>query len=138
MKFSLEHDFSAYAIRAYRPGQISITLPARLDADTPQPVAVETLSTSLIISPRQLFRDWPLQDISALCSERILELVNFDPEVVLLGTGQQLEFPSPELLAELYRRRIGVEVMDTAAACRTYNILMNEGRHVVAGLINQA
>ena len=57
------------------------------------------------------------------------------PEIVLLGTGAAFSFPEPRKLASLHQAGIGVEVMDTAAACRTYNILMAEGRNVVAALV---
>jgi len=57
------------------------------------------------------------------------------PEVLLLGSGPRQVFPAPELLAQLYAARIGFEVMDTGAACRTYNVLVGEGRAVAAALI---
>jgi uncharacterized protein len=60
------------------------------------------------------------------------------PEIVLLGTGATFVFPDPARLAPLRDARVGVEVMDTAAACRTYNILLAEGRNVVAALIVQS
>lgn len=136
MKFSQERDFTAYTIRAYRPGAINITLPAILEADKPQPVEVKTLSRSCIISPKQLIEDWAPNRLDELLAEHLQAIVALAPEVVLLGTGETLNFPAQEILAELTAQQIGVEVMDTAAACRTYNILMNEGRRVVAGLIN--
>ena len=71
-------------------------------------------------------------DVSAVTIERILER---RPEVVLLGTGARHVFPSPGLLAPLTRAGIGVEVMSTSAACRTWNILNAEGRKVVALLL---
>jgi len=57
------------------------------------------------------------------------------PEIVLLGTGATQRFPHPRLTAALFKARVGLEVMDTRAACRTYNILVAEGRNVVAALI---
>ena len=64
--------------------------------------------------------------------ERLLET---SPEIVLLGTGATQRFPHPRLTAPLHRARVGIEVMDTRAACRTYNILVAEGRNVTAALI---
>ena len=58
-----------------------------------------------------------------------------DADIVLLGTGQQLRFPSPDLLQPLIRAQKGLEVMDLPAACRTYNVLMAEGRKVAVGLL---
>jgi uncharacterized protein len=57
------------------------------------------------------------------------------PEIVLVGSGRAFAFPDPSLLAPLYAAGIGVEVMDTRAACRTYNLLLGEGRNVIAALI---
>ncbi len=74
--------------------------------------------------------------IEALLSEHLETLIELQPEIVLLGTGQKLQFPESKILAKLHNQQLGVEIMDTAAACRTYNILMMEGRFVVAGMIN--
>jgi len=138
MQFNQERDFTSYTIRACAPGEISVTLPAVLEADKAQPVEVKTLTRSFIISPKQLIEDWAPRQLDELLAEHLEEVIALEPEVVLLGTGERLDFPDVAILAELTSRQIGVEVMDTAAACRTYNILMNEGRKVVAGLINWA
>ncbi len=135
MKFNQERDFTSHTIRAYSPGTISITLPADLEADTPKPVEVKTLHRSCIVSPKQLIEDWAPNSLGDLLAEHLREILALEPEVVLLGTGATLDFPAAEILAELTTRQIGVEVMDTAAACRTYNILMHEGRQVVAGIM---
>jgi uncharacterized protein len=136
MQFNLDHDSSSFTIRAYTPGEISITLPAAGDANTPRPLEIERISGSFIISPKRLVRDWPVSDIETLQLAHLEILAELEPELVLLGTGERLIFPATELTMVLLSRRIGVEVMDTAAACRTYNILMAEGRGVVAALIN--
>ena len=73
----------------------------------------------------------------ALAPEHFEALLATDPEVVLLGTGEQHRFAHPRLLASLASRRIGIESMSTGAACRTYNILMAEGRRVVALLLRE-
>ena len=62
-------------------------------------------------------------------------LASLDPELVIFGSGKRLQFVAPAFLAGLYARRIGVETMDTQAACRTYNFLLGEGRRVVAALL---
>ena len=62
-------------------------------------------------------------------------LAELDPELVIFGSGVRLRFPRPEWLLDLMARRIGVETMDTAAACRTYNILAGEGRNVIVALL---
>lgn len=90
---------------------------------------------SLVVSGESLITDWPVASVEGLAAEHMAAIVALKPEVVLLGTGAKLRFPSPALLAPLYKAGIGVEVMDTPAACRTYNILQGEGRNVLAALI---
>jgi len=89
---------------------------------------------SLVLLPDEVIGDWAssLEQVVALHFEVIIMRA---PEIVLLGTGERQRFPSPALYAGLIRARIGVEVMTTAAACRTYNILAAEGRRVAAALI---
>jgi len=65
-------------------------------------------------------------------------LATLSPELVIFGSGSRLRFPKPGLLKPLMARRIGFETMDTAAACRTYNVLLAEGRAVVAALLFEA
>lgn len=90
---------------------------------------------SLVVSAERLVTDWPATSIDALAADHLAAIVEMRPEIVLLGTGPAFRFPEPVLLAPLYKAGIGVEVMDTPAACRTYNILVGEGRNVVAALI---
>jgi len=136
MQVNLDNDLSSHSIRAYQPGEITVTLPPSTESDSAQPVEVETLSNSFIISPRHLIRDWAPSTIETLLAEHLQPLIELQPEVVILGTGQILQFPESNVLAKLHNQQLGVEIMDTAAACRTYNILMMEGRFVVAGMIN--
>lgn len=90
---------------------------------------------SLVVSGQQIVTDWPVTSVEGLAADHVAAIVGLAPEVVLLGTGKSLRFPERALLAPLYSAGVGVEVMDTAAACRTYNILLGEGRNVVAALI---
>lgn len=90
---------------------------------------------SLVVTPEQLMTDWPVPALEALAAEQVAVLAALGAEIVLLGTGPRLAFPHPALLAPLAEARIGVEVMDSRAACRTYNILMAEGRRVAAAII---
>ena len=92
---------------------------------------------SLVVTGTRLITDWPAGSIEGLSADHIAAIVELAPEIVLLGTGAAFRFPEPALLAPLHRAGIGVEVMDTAAACRTYNILLGEGRNVLAALIVQ-
>ena len=92
-------------------------------------------TASLVVSADRLITDWPAQNVEALSADHMAAIVELNPEIVLLGTGATFRFPEQALLAPLYKAGIGVEVMDTPAACRTYNILLAEGRNVVAALI---
>ena len=92
-------------------------------------------ATSLVVSGERVITDWPAASVEALSADHLAAIVELGPEIVLLGTGARFTFPDRSLLAPLYKAGIGVEVMDTPAACRTYNILLGEGRNVVAALI---
>jgi uncharacterized protein len=94
-----------------------------------------TYTSSLIVCPDTIVEDWGLTAITALGREHLQSLLELKPEVILIGSGQSLVFPPAETLRPLVESGLGYEVMDTGAACRTYNILMAEGRRVVAGLI---
>lgn len=89
---------------------------------------------NLIVSPDRV-APWAAEDFAGLTAEHFAAALDFEPELVLFGSGASLRFPHPKLTADLARARIGVEAMDTAAACRTYNILLAEGRRVVALLL---
>ena len=90
---------------------------------------------SLVVSGDRLVTDWPAQSVEALSADHMAAIIELKPGIVLLGAGSSFKFPEAALLAPLYKAGIGVEVMDTPAACRTYNILLGEGRNVVAALI---
>lgn len=94
-----------------------------------------TYTASLIVLPDQLLPDWPPARFEDLAPEHFAALVTHRPEVVILGTGERLRFPHPRLTAPLMDARIGLEVMDTAAACRTFNILAGDQRNVAAAIL---
>jgi len=81
---------------------------------------------------------WPVASFEALDEASFETLAALSPELVIFGSGSRLRFPKPGLLKPLMARRIGFETMDTAAACRTYNVLLAEGRAVVAALLFEA
>ena len=74
---------------------------------------------------------WSADVFEDLTQDAFDELLAYKPELVIFGSGQRLKFPSPKLLQGLIRQGIGVETMDSGAACRTFNVLAGEGRHVV-------
>ena len=94
--------------------------------------------TSLIVMPETLPRPWPVGRFEDLTEAHFDALGAESPDVVILGTGARQRFVHPRLIASLSGRRIGVECMDNQAACRTYNILMGEGRKVTLALIIEA
>lgn len=110
-----------FFIRAVRPASVIV-----VDRE---------LRASFLIAPDQVVEDWPVhaaEDIDANAMEAILPL---EPEVVILGTGLRQAFPAQSALLAILRHGIGVEVMDNAAAGRTYNLLATEGRRVVAAFM---
>ena len=90
---------------------------------------------SLIVLPEVPPSPWPVRSFETLTAADFESLAATQPDLVILGTGQQQRFVSPQLLATLLARRVGVECMNNQAACRTYNILMAEGRKVALALI---
>ena len=90
---------------------------------------------SLVLLPDHLAPDWVRGGFAALAEADLRRVLEFAPELILLGTGSQQRFPTPAFLRPLIEARVGFEVMDLQAACRTYNILMGEGRRVAAVLL---
>ena len=121
-KMNLHHDASITLIRSYNDGKILIG---------------KTLYTHSIIVTSEGITDWSLSSLESLTAEHFAPVFDFDfsPELVLLGTGATLRFPAAEQTYSLTNAQIGLEVMDTSAACRTYNILADDGRRVVACLL---
>ena len=98
-------------------------------------VSGERFEHPIVVTPEQVFTDWQPQGFDALDETLFGYFLTIKPEILLLGTGMQQRFPHPRLYHALSVAGISVEFMDTAAACRTYNILMAEGRNVVAAVL---
>jgi uncharacterized protein len=109
----------------------------KIDAYTVGQVTIDdnVYRSSLLLSPDVIVADWSPQSFSELATPHIEQIITLAPEIVLLGTGRTLIFPSNSLMRPLIELNIGFEIMDTGAACRSYNFLMGEGRHVVAALL---
>ena len=120
MKMHLDSTAGAYRITGYGAGYVSVN--------------GESLTRSFIVTPERLITDWSPQHVDELDEAAFEAVARLSPGVVLLGTGVEQHFPPSSLLAPLLGQGIGIEVMTTAAACRTYNILVAEGRSVAAGL----
>lgn len=120
MKFMQDDTSESNAIQGYDKGQVTIN--------------GISYHHSLVVTPTKVMTEWGPQAFSDLTKENFALLIDLQPELILLGTGEIHKFPHPSLTNMLMQRRIGLEAMDTAAACRTYNILLAEGRRVVAAL----
>ena len=94
-----------------------------------------TLERSFIIAPDTLIEDWPVRDANRMVAADLDPILALAPELVVLGTGAVQVFPPAEVMAACLIRGIGIEIMDNAAAARTFNVLAGEGRRVLAGLV---
>ncbi|MES9843599.1 MAG: Mth938-like domain-containing protein [Candidatus Sedimenticola sp. PURPLELP] len=121
MKFTETDPSGGYAVKAYKDGQIIID--------------EKVFTSSLILMPNKVIPDWRPVCFQDLASGDFRQLIDLEPDLVLLGTGEKHLFPSPALFHSLVDAGIGLESMTTPAACRTYNILMSEGRKVAAALL---
>ncbi len=121
MKFALDPLEHGYTIKAYESGWIQVNR--------------EKYYQSLLLMPDRLMPDWPVSDANQITTEHLLELVQYEPQMLLLGTGEQRTIIHPKIFAPLMELGIGYEVMTTGAACRTYNVLLSEDRRVLAALI---
>jgi len=90
---------------------------------------------SVVVPWRGEVVPWNAESFESLASDHFARIAALEPELVIFGSGARLRFPAPALLRPLIDAGIGVETMDTAAACRTYNILAQEGRHVAVALL---
>lgn len=122
MKIELDAgDAGRNFIHAYGPGRVAVN---------------QTIyRQSLIVTPERVIADWPPQSFAELAAAHFALFPALNPEVVLLGTGARLHFPRAADVRPLVQVNIGLEVMDTGAACRTYNLLMQDGRRVAAALL---
>ena len=97
-------------------------------------VGEEWIRSHLILSAEELLRDWAVSDPEGLELGDLEPAMALRPEIVIIGTGTALSRPRADLAAQLAARGVGLEIMDTPAACRTYNVLIHERRAVVAAL----
>ena len=120
MKLSAEPRRGQNLVTGYAPGEVR--------------VAERTLRSSAIVTPEAIV-DWPVKGVAALDEAALDALLRLAPELVVLGTGEQQQFPAGGWTARLLGRGVGCEVMQTGAACRTYNVLVAEDRRAVLALI---
>lgn len=121
MTLTLDENRATYQIRAYQPGQIQIN--------------DKIYQNSVIIAPHTLIEHWQPITLTELKASDLATVLTMKPAILLIGTGEKLIFPPAEVYGDLINQHIGVEIMDTRAACRTFNALTSEDRNVVAALL---
>jgi uncharacterized protein len=120
MQFTREQS-SSHLIRAWEPGRIRI--------------AERWFTTHLIVSADTILSEWTPRDTSRVTVADLEPVLELEPELIILGSGSVAAPPDVDLMAELAARGIGLECMQTSAACRTFNVLIHEGRRAAAALI---
>lgn len=120
MQISRESNEAQYQITSYTADSITIN--------------EQVCTTSVLIMPQQL-SVWPVKNVQDITAQTFLELIHLNPEIILIGTGALPGFIDPSITSVIYTSKIGLEVMTTSAACRTYTALTAEGRKVLAALI---
>jgi uncharacterized protein len=120
MKLTLDADSRVNLIRSYAPGEVR--------------VGQHILRANCIVTATQIVADWPASSPEALQRPELEAIFALGPEIVLLGTGAAQRFPPAEVRGAFLERRIALEPMDLGAACRTFNILVQEERRVAAAL----
>ena len=120
MKIEADINQGQFKIDAYAAGSIT--------------VAGTRYSTNIIITPETVIEGRLPDSTHSLAEPHITTILEQNPEIVIFGSGRTLTFPADDICEMLYRRQIGFEIMDTGAACRAFNFLSGEGRHVVAAL----
>jgi uncharacterized protein len=134
MKFTQESADGLHRIRAYDDVQVTVEWGEVDEQGEPQLFSRELVSSFVVFPDGVIHGDLPAS-VSALEEDHFLPLLERQTEVLLLGTLTGGQFPPPELIAWLSHRGIGLEVMNTPAACRTYNLLMFEERRVAAMIL---
>ena len=123
MKISKDNltETTRYLIRGYGPGELRVN--------------DKTYTESILLTQNRLDAAWNPPPVADWTPADLDPLLEHDPEILLIGTGERLHLLGTPFLAHALKQGVGLEVMDTAAACRTFNILVGEGRRVAAGLI---
>jgi len=117
--------FDVQSILGYGPGWVGLGSNG----------VAEKVEHSIVIGSRGEKFNWNCVRFDQLTEAHFALLIKTKPELILFGSGSRLHFPPPEFTQALMQHRIGMETMDTLAACRTYNILAGEGRSVIAALL---
>lgn len=122
MKIARDNPFEGNAIKRYESGRITL-------------IDERVITGSVVLSQDQVITDWRPERFDDLLLEDFHLFKELSPQVALLGTGERLRFPQRSIMDFFAMRGIGLEIMDTAAACRTFNVLAADGRSVAAALL---
>ncbi|VAW98898.1 hypothetical protein MNBD_GAMMA21-445 [hydrothermal vent metagenome] len=133
MKFNLEKS-SANIIQHYQPGEVEIRQPRpEISAETGHAIP-KIMTKGFILTPTQLIEDWNANEQLLTVSD-LKPVFDTHPDVILLGTGEKAIFPKHDVIHACYTCGAGIEIMNSAAACRTYNVLASEQRNVTLAMI---
>jgi uncharacterized protein len=115
----------------------SLTHPYRINSYEQGSIVIgdKCFISSLIITPSTVIKNWPPQTFADIATHHLKQIIELKPELILLGTGYKQHFPDTDMFLSIAKLDIGFELMDTGAACRSYNILLQEGRNVAAALL---
>jgi uncharacterized protein len=128
MKFQPDSATGVNSIARQEPGRVFVSTAT----------GTEPYSSPIVVPWVGAVQQWPVAGFDALQASHFEQLLALQPELVIFGSGERIRFVHPALLAALMNAGIGVETMDTPAACRTYNVLVSESRSVVAALLINA
>lgn len=121
MKFTEHRDSHVLTVKSYQDKEITIN--------------DQKLTQSFYLNQSSIFKTWPIHHISELTESLLSPLIELEPEVIILGSGKKQAFPSPSLVAMCAQNGIGLEVMNNASACKTYNVLTTEERSIILAII---
>ena len=121
MELELDKELAAYHFSSFSYGAVV--------------VGGQQYRESLIVTPKEIFDYWPPKTLDDITQDDLETIIALEPELILIGTGDKLKFPMSSILEGVATANLGIEFMDSRAACRTYNILASENRRVAAGII---
>ncbi len=135
MAFTRENSIGN-AVHSYSSGEIQIIQNTVVNGE--MEYALKAISSNLIINASTLIIEWDVKNLDEFTNDSMQQIVDLEPEIVILGVGSKFKLAPVKINLLFQKHDIGLEVMDTAAACRTYNFLLTEGRNVAAALIQIA
>lgn len=130
MKFTLQDESQGHVVVSCTPRRVVVR--GRAAGDQPHELVLER---SAILTPGEVVTEWSPRECDSLTVEHMQVVLALRPELILLGTGERQQFPDARIAHAVLAAGVGFDAMDTRAACRTYNVLTQEGRRVAAALL---